>query len=112
MKTVFDHINHIKGKPHHVRKRIAFGTAMGGTALIALLWAGLSLSTGAFVIHPTSLAQSTGDTEVTVAGTDNGNENLAGASAAQTQDQSGPARIQIITLATSTQQAEQTTIPF
>jgi hypothetical protein len=113
MKNFSDHLKHIQGKPHHVRKRIAFGTAMGGTVVIALVWIGVSLSTGVFAIHPATFAQSTGG-NIQSSGTDTSNQNLAGAAAAPTTQNSGPAQIQIIdtSSATSTAQGQQTTIPF
>lgn len=114
MKTIFNHIEHAKGKPHHVRKQIAFGAAAGTTALIALVWFGHALSTNVFAIKGTSFAESTGrETVVTVSEVDS-NPNLAGAAAAA-RNASLPARIEIVDTASSTRktkQVEQTIIPF
>lgn len=60
MKAVFDHIERVKGKPHHVRRKVAFGTAFGVTASIALLWFGFTLSAGTFALQGTTFAESTG----------------------------------------------------
>ena len=60
MKTVFDHIEHIKGKPHHIRKKVVFTVAAAITGVIALVWLGVSISTNAFALKPTSFAESTG----------------------------------------------------
>ena len=118
MKSIFDHIEQIKKKPHHVRKRIAFGAAAAGTTLVALVWFVGALSSNTFALQGTSFPQSIGG-EFVVA-TYNGNENrpavsgIAGAGAALS-DASAPAHIEIIDAPSSTQrtkQAEQTTIPF
>lgn len=123
MKTIFDHLEHVKGKPHHVRKRVAFGVAAGGTALVALVWLTSSLSTGTFAIHATSFAESARQTPaiVTSDAAGSGNRNLAGAAAALPAGEQGaagaaaPAHIEIVDTASSTpsaKQAEATTIPF
>ena len=114
MKTIFDHIEHAKGKPHHVRKQIAFGAATSVTAFIALMWFGQSISSNAFAIQGTSFAESTGQETVVVTGAEDRNQNLAGAAAAF-EANSGPARIEIVDTASSTRktkQAERTIIPF
>lgn len=120
MKTVSQHIEHIKSKPHHVRKRIAFGAAAVITAVVALVWLVGSLATGAFALKPTSFAQSTGQENPTV--TDSENENhpavggITGAAAAlQNEDESTSAHIEIVDTTPSkaqTKKAEPTVIPF
>ncbi|MFZ3043892.1 MAG: hypothetical protein WA058_02160 [Minisyncoccia bacterium] len=116
MKTIFDHIEHVKGKPHHIRKRVAFAAAACGTALIGLVWLTTSLSTGAFAIRDTSFADSTGQGVVVTTSSDTSASQLAGAGAASIfgTDASVPAHIEIVDVASSTpkKQAEQTTIPF
>lgn len=120
MKTLFDHLEHVKGKPHHVRKRIAFGMASGGTALIALVWFASAFSTGEFTLHGSSFAQSTTQGAIVVAGAENQNQNLAGAAAALPPGggqsaADAPAHIEIVDAASSTpaaKQAEATVIPF
>ena len=115
MKTVSEHIQHIKGKPHHVRKRVAFGAATGVTAFIALVWLVGNLSLGSFAIPQTSFADAVnqGGAQVVVAHTSDATSGVAGAAAAF--DTSAPAHIEIIDTASSTPAAkrvEQTTIPF
>lgn len=39
-------IHHLKSKPEHIRDRIAYGTAAGITAIIALVWITTSVTTG------------------------------------------------------------------
>ncbi len=116
MKTVSQHIEHIKSKPHHVRKRVAFSAAFAGTGFIALVWLVGSVGTGAFALKDTSFADSIGQ-ENTL--TTDGNSvvgGVAGAAAAPAlESANAPARIEIIDTASSTRQskkAEQTTIPF
>ena len=118
MKTVFDHIERVKGQPHHVRKRVAFGTAFAGTAVIALVWLVSSVGTGVFALKDTSFAQSTGG-DVPAVSSNNGSHpadsGIAGAAAAPAlENGSVPARIQIIdaTSTMSVKKAEPTTIPF
>ena len=116
MKTVSQHIEHIKGKPHHVRKRVAFGAAFAGTAIIALVWLVSSVGTGAFALKDTSFAQSTGQESTLATEGNSAVGGVAGAAAAPTLgNANAPARIEIIDTASSTRQnkkAEQTTIPF
>lgn len=115
MKTVFEHIEHIKGKPHHIRKRVAFGVATGVTALIALVWLVGSLSLGAFALQNNSFADAVKQGSIeTVGGTNSPTSGVAGVAAAL-QSVNGPARIEIVDTASSTKpapKAEQTTIPF
>lgn len=115
MKTIFDHIERVQGKPHHIRKRIAFGAAAAGTAVIALVWLVSSIGTGAFALKDTSFAQSTGEEGTLTAAGDNTGQ-LAGAGAAPVlSGASAPAYIEIIDAASSTsgqKKAEQTVIPF
>jgi len=56
MKTLAHHIESVRAKPHHVRKQVAFALALGGTALVALIWLVGSLAGGAFHIEDTSFA--------------------------------------------------------
>jgi len=113
MKTIFDHIEHVKGKPHHVRKRIAFSIAAGGAGLVALVWLATSLGTGAFAIRGASFADAVGGGNAITTDAPKGSQNLAGAAAAL-EDSSAPAHIEIIEAPSSAskKQAERTTIPF
>ena len=114
MKTISEHITHIKGQPHHVRKRIAYATATFGAVLVAIVWLAISIGTGAFAVQGSWFAdiRGGGSVEATVGGNDT--QNLAGAAAAFS-DPNAPARIEIVDTASSTKtakKAEQTTIPF
>jgi len=113
MKTVFEHIEHVKKKPHHIRQGIAFATATACTALIAFVWLAGSLWTGAFALKSSSFAESVGQSP-TVTVYDGERSGLAGA-AATLQDASALAHIEIVDTASSTagqKKTEQTILPF
>jgi hypothetical protein len=116
MKTVFEHVEYVKGKPHHIRKRVAFTAAACGAGLIALVWLVGSLSMGAFAIKGSNFADSTKQDGVITTSSDTSASQLAGAGAASVFNKPAdvPAHIEIVnTTPTAPQkQAEQTTIPF
>lgn len=114
MKTIFDHIEHVKGKPHHVRRQVAFATAGGGAALVALVWLVGNLALGTFAIKSTSFAEATEGVSVVAANDSAAGGNFAGV-ASVFPDVSAPARIEIVDTASSSGasgRAERTTIPF
>jgi len=117
MKTIFEHIEHTKKKPHHIRKRIAFVGAAGVSAFIAFVWFAGSITTGSFAVKGTSFADA--GKQVNVENTSGGNDssNLAGAAAALqgSKNEDASAHIEIVDTASSARpmkKAEQTTIPF
>lgn len=113
MKSLFDHIETAKGKPHHVRKQIAFGAATAGAGFIALVWFVQALASGVLAIQTDTSLDNSGQGQVIVA-PENGTQNLAGAAAA-IQNASAPAHIEIVDVASSskpTKQVEQTILPF
>lgn len=118
MKTIFDHIKTVKGKPHHIRKKIAFTVAASCAACIGLVWFIGNISLGVFAIQGSSFAESTGQSGVIAAGggDNGGTSNIAGAAAALPPENTNTlAHIEIIDAASSTvgqTKAEQTTIPF
>lgn len=112
MKSLFEHIEHVRSKPHQVRRRVAFSLATGTTAFIGVVWLGASLATGSFAIKGSNFADSAGVVPVERVSGDT--SQLAGAAAARSAT-GGPARIQIVTVSTSTPAeatADQTVIPF
>ncbi len=118
MKKISKHIAYLKSKPHHVRKRIAFGTAATITTLIGVLWFGASFSSGSYAITGSNFAQSTGSSTVApvVHSAENTNK-LAGVAAAfYSSEQTKPAHIEIIDTATtstlSQKNTDRTIIPF
>ena len=95
MKNIFDHIERIKEKPHHVRKRIAFGTATALSAFIALVWFTGSIATGAFAIQNPPIAADAAQADAVATTSASGDQGLAGAAAA-VQDTNAPAHIEIV----------------
>ena len=114
MKTIFDHIEQVKGKPHHVRKRVAFATATALTGLIAVVWLVGSVSSGIFALKATSFADSTVQGNSLTTGSNSDTQGIAGTAAAFS-GANASARIEIVDVASSNpvkRQTEQTTIPF
>lgn len=114
MKTVFEHIENAKGKPHHIKKRIVFASAGIGAGLVALIWVAGSISLGAFAIKGSTFADSSSRPAADVVETRASNSGLAGAAAA-IQDEKAPAHIEIVDTSSSTppsKRAEQTILPF
>ncbi|PIR83337.1 hypothetical protein COU19_01230 [Candidatus Kaiserbacteria bacterium CG10_big_fil_rev_8_21_14_0_10_56_12] len=115
MKTLGEHVTHLKTKPHHVRKRVAVGVASVVTGLVAIAWLAVSISTNAFAIQGSTFAESTSQGAVVQTVTERPNANLAGA-AATVPDTDGPSRIEIVNVATTSSatssHAEPTIIPF
>jgi hypothetical protein len=115
MKTIFEHIEYVKGKPHHIRKQITLLTAGGLTALVALVWFFGTLSSGAFAIQGNNFADSTGAESPVVAGTSNSSDSGIAGAAAAISDTNAPAHIEIVDTSTSTnsgKKVEPTVIPF
>lgn len=117
MKNIFDHIEYVKGKPHHVRHRVAVGTATLGSAVIAFVWLAVSFVTGSFAIEGSSFAMSTGQNDtVTTVDSTNQIDGLAGAAAALPNiSASAPARIEIVDTTPAPapkKQSDQTILPF
>jgi len=112
MKTVFEHVEHVKGKPHHIRKRVAFAAAASGAALIAIVWLVGNVYMGVFALQETSFADATAQQPVITTSSPASESSLAGAAAAF-QGANTPARIEIVDTSTPpAPKAEQTTIPF
>ncbi|MHB8860641.1 MAG: hypothetical protein ACYC48_02805 [Minisyncoccota bacterium] len=116
MKNIFDHIEHVKAKPHHIRKQVAFGVAAGTSALIGLIWLVGSFETGAFAIQGSNFAMGTGQESAVATTSASGDQGLAGVAAASAlQDASAPAHIEIVdtsSQAPQKSQSDQTILPF
>lgn len=107
------HIEHIKGKPHHVRKQVAFTSAAGIALFIGVVWFAYSAQTGVFAIKGSSFADATKGTDSIYVNVQEGSNGLAGAVAAVQEDSAGAARITVVdTTPPKPVQMEQTTIPF
>ena len=116
MKGIRHHIENVRSKPHHVRKRVTLIAAGTVAGVIGVGWFAGSLASGAFALKNTSIVQSLAQGEPTVATTSSDTSNLAGAAAALQKQKSEPAHIVIVNApsakkATSTE-PQQTTIPF
>ncbi len=110
MKKVLEHIEYIKGKPHHVRKQVAFGAATLVSALIAFVWLASNVAAGTFALRDSSFAASTGQDDAVVT---SGTQGLAGAAAALEDSKDAPAHIEIVdTTPAPKKQPEQTILPF
>jgi len=111
MKKLTDHIEYVKGQPHHVRRSVAFGTAGGFAAFVGLIWISGSLATGAFHIQGATFADANTPTAVeAVAPSDSGVAGVAAALAAPKA-----AHIEIIDTSSTTapsEKPEPTVIPF
>jgi hypothetical protein len=117
MKTVFEHIEHVKGKPHHVRRKVAVSAAILGSALIAFIWFSTNILAGSFAIKGSDFAIATGQEGSVATTSAEDTSGLAGAAAAlpETRASSGPAAIEIVdtTPAPAPQKAsDQTILPF
>ncbi len=115
MKTISEHIRTIHGKPHHIRKRVAFTVAAAGASIIALVWLATSVSAGVFALKPTSFADSSGaGAAVTTVPANTASAGLAGAAAAPAvNDAKAPAHIDIVDVTPkSSPKPQPTTIPF
>ncbi|MDO8231651.1 MAG: hypothetical protein Q7T37_00385 [bacterium] len=107
------HIENIKGKPHHIRKQVAFTSAAGIALFIGLVWFAYSAQTGVFAIKGSSFADATKSTEGVYANTQTDDSSGLAAAAAAVQDESGAARLNVVdTTPPKPVQLEQTTIPF
>lgn len=119
MKNVIEHIEYVKGKPHHIRRRVAVSAAAFTSALIAIIWFAVNSMTGAFAIQGSTFAMSTGgDGSVATTSARADTSALAGAAAAlpdTSASASAPAHIEIVdtTLAPApTKKTDPTIIPF
>lgn len=118
MKTPTEHIEHLRSKPHHVRRRIAFTAAFSGAAMIAVVWFVGTTSAGIFALRGSTFADTQGRDTLETGGSDSGNQTyVAGAAAAPAvQDTNAPARIIIVDDRTATssgnKQTEATVLPF
>lgn len=114
MKTLFEHIEHVKTKPHHIRKRVAFFAAGSLTAVIALVWLTGSIALGRFALPSNSFADAGGEPSIIATGNESTQGNSFAGVAAAFEDPA-PAKIQIVNVSTSTtvgKPLEETVIPF
>jgi hypothetical protein len=83
--SIVDFVGRLRAKPEHVRQRIALGTAVGTTAVVAVVWLLVLASSGVLVVNPAgnppgTLAQNSNpQIEQANAQAKNGFQNLLGA---------------------------------
>jgi hypothetical protein len=112
MKTLTEHIHHVRKQPHHVKKRVVFTVSGALTGAIAFLWLLGNLWQGSFALPNTSFADAQPTPGLVVSGSAGADSLLAGAAASiSTGPTSG---IQIIDTKQPTiiKDAEPTVIPF
>lgn len=112
MQALLNHIERAKGRPHHVRRKLALTLASGVTGFIALAWFAYSLSTGVFTIQGSTLADTLAPSPSFA---DPSAPGLAGAAAAPQLSRASEPRIEIIDAKTSAAKPaspEATIIPF
>ena len=51
MTSIHEAVTKVRQKPEHVRRRIALGISSGVTGLVAVIWAGTLVSSGAFALN-------------------------------------------------------------
>ncbi|OGG71707.1 hypothetical protein A3E65_01040 [Candidatus Kaiserbacteria bacterium RIFCSPHIGHO2_12_FULL_56_13] len=119
MIPLIRHLEFVRQKPEPVRRQIALGVAALLTAVIALVWFGISLATGSFALSSPPFAGAGGDiAESEAGGAETGFANLFGVAAAVvTGGDESPAHIEIVETKTSstlddTTALESTVLPF
>lgn len=114
MNTIIEYIEYLRGRPHHIRKRIALGVASGVSALIAFAWLASSLAVGTFAIQGSDFAMSTGQGMAVATTSESGNQNLAGVDAASAlKSADAPIHIEVVdTTPAPVKKPEETTLPF
>lgn len=85
MSTLTQHLETLRAKPYHVRRRIAHSTAGLVTALVALVWLTVSLNAGRFAIHETPFRSP--NVEAIVNGVPGTSAALAGVAAAASEQE-------------------------
>jgi hypothetical protein len=120
------HIEKLRAKPHHVRERIALGTAAGITGVVAAIWVVTLAATGTFSLAPSGGTLASDDSnDVTaqdsVTNPQDGFSQLVGAAGAALGATTTPPSLRIVddgtqsTLdnkQTSTNNSSATVIPF
>ncbi len=109
---MLDYLERLRAKPEHIRRRIASGTAVGVTAVVALAWMAVITTNGTLAFTPPALPNDPA-LHSAVAQTTSSFSNLLGAAAAYQSGTPAPSGIQIETTASSTlAPSAPTTIPF
>ena len=119
---MFDFIERLRAKPEHIRKRIAFGTSIGLTGVVAMGWMAALVAGNAFMLTPDpdapTLAESAQPLSGAFANTQSSFADLMGAAGAANSGSSASDLTIIETDTSSTLETKQpakdnrTVIPF
>lgn len=89
-----DHLDRLRTKPHHVRRRIAFVTSLGITGFVALGWMGAMATSGSLALATPSITEE--ETGLSLTETKSNFSELMGAAGAALTASSAPARITVV----------------
>jgi hypothetical protein len=90
-----DYIEHLKSKPEHVRRRIAFGTSAGITGVVAVAWL-VALSTSGTLALTSPEVQNTAELKTAVQETSSSFAELMGAASAYQSAAQGESELIIV----------------
>ncbi|HEX2792407.1 MAG TPA: hypothetical protein VHO23_01685 [Candidatus Paceibacterota bacterium] len=94
-RTVTDHLEHLRAKPHHVRRQISFLAALVVTGLVTAGWLGAMATSGSFALDTTTLADG-GAEGATLTNARNDFSSLLGAAGAAIGATSSPREITVV----------------
>ncbi len=115
-----DHIENLRAKPEHVRRRIALGASGGITGIVVVVWAVALATSGSFALTSGTLASGEPAPNIKNAFSETGSSfsNLLGAAGAALGATSTPPSLNIVetntssTLDTGAADTNATVIPF
>ena len=73
------HLENLKGKPEHVRHKIALGASAGATALVAIVWFAAHAATGSFALSAPQTVPADQEAAANIADAKSGLSQIAGA---------------------------------
>ncbi len=86
MKSLQEHIHHVRRQPHHVKKQVTFVVAGVGTGLVGVLWLAGNLWLGHFALPNTTFADANKAPGLIVTGTNGASDSSLVAGAANARD--------------------------
>ena len=95
MAAIFEHLERLRAKPHHVRRQIALGTSVAVTALVAVGWLGALASSPKFALNPETAGDGV-DMQSAVTETRSNFSELVGAAGAAFGATSSPAQVIVV----------------
>lgn len=95
--ALIHHIEKLRAKPHHVRERIALGTAAGVTGIIGAIWVVTLAATGTFSLAPVGgTLASDSSTQSAIAQSQSGFSQLLGSAGAALGATTTPPSLRIV----------------